>query len=287
LGLFVFNILVVIGLFAFFVWNAKVLASAYRDSQTNPPSSLATVYMGDSLLLPSVVVCNELSSPLNLVYASAGNNPCEAVQFQDQGTNKSCIFVNRCFSPLAFEQESGISNSIEILVDVNVALATEDDFGVGVNVQLRNSEFSSSKVPKSQTSIPDGWAYAGAGSYTSISLTLTEYNMYQTDIFYDLNVFSGSMPLNQLAYENTSSLVLLDIDYFSPMVRKISSEPQSFSVFFGSLAGWMGACSSGWGALTVIFFIEKFLLRCTGHAKEQLWYVKADEQYKAELDLGL
>lgn len=45
----------------------------------------------------------------------------------------------------------------------------------------------------------------------------------------------------------------------------------SFSVAFGSLGGWLGFLSDGWGLLSIVFMIEKIIMMRTGNMRQWAW----------------
>lgn len=48
--------------------------------------------------------------------------------------------------------------------------------------------------------------------------------------------------------------------YSTPKVEEITYNPTSAVSFFGSLAGWFGICTDGWGLVSILFLLERVFL---------------------------
>lgn len=59
--------------------------------------------------------------------------------------------------------------------------------------------------------------------------------------------------------EDSTSTVLMDIQFYNFDISKTTFNPQSGVSMFGSLSGWFGFLSDGWGILSLLFIVEELV----------------------------
>ena len=60
-----------------------------------------------------------------------------------------------------------------------------------------------------------------------------------------------------ISVADAESAVLMHIQFSSPTVAKTTYNPQSGPSMFGSLSGWFGFLSDGWGIISLLFIVEE------------------------------
>lgn len=60
-----------------------------------------------------------------------------------------------------------------------------------------------------------------------------------------------------ISLADAESAVLMHIQFSSPTVAKTTYNPQSGPSMFGSLSGWFGFLSDGWGIISLLFIVEE------------------------------
>ena len=60
-----------------------------------------------------------------------------------------------------------------------------------------------------------------------------------------------------ISISDAESAVLMHIQFSSPTVAKTTYNPQSGPSMFGSLSGWFGFLSDGWGIISLLFIFEE------------------------------
>eukprot|EP00189_Rhodosorus_marinus_P007350 CAMPEP_0184753268 /NCGR_PEP_ID=MMETSP0315-20130426/44012_1 /TAXON_ID=101924 /ORGANISM="Rhodosorus marinus, Strain UTEX LB 2760" /LENGTH=444 /DNA_ID=CAMNT_0027232639 /DNA_START=189 /DNA_END=1523 /DNA_ORIENTATION=+ len=60
-------------------------------------------------------------------------------------------------------------------------------------------------------------------------------------------------------------LVQLHVRFRSPFIQTTRFESQSFASMIGSMAGWFGFLSDGWGVISLLFILEKLYVQLTKH----------------------
>ncbi|KAJ8909064.1 hypothetical protein NDN08_005761 [Rhodosorus marinus] len=63
----------------------------------------------------------------------------------------------------------------------------------------------------------------------------------------------------------TRRLVQLRVRFRSPFIQTTRFESQSFASMIGSMAGWFGFLSDGWGVISLLFILEKLYVQLTKH----------------------
>ena len=109
---------------------------------------------------------------------------------------------------------------------------------------------------------------APAGSITYLSLTRmetknTQCNKYETT--WSSSTQSARLNpqfLSMFGYESDAGeYAFLYLDLSSSTFRQISYRSISWKAMFGSIAGWFGALSDGWGVITLILMLQATFLR--------------------------
>ena len=109
---------------------------------------------------------------------------------------------------------------------------------------------------------------APAGSATILKLTRmetknTKCNKYETT--WSSSTQSARLNpqfLSMLGYESDADeYAFLSLEVSSSTFRQISYRPISWKAMFGSIAGWFGALSDGWGIITLILMLQATFLR--------------------------
>uniref|UniRef100_A0A7S2ZX45 Uncharacterized protein n=1 Tax=Rhodosorus marinus TaxID=101924 RepID=A0A7S2ZX45_9RHOD len=60
-------------------------------------------------------------------------------------------------------------------------------------------------------------------------------------------------------------LIQLRVRFRSPFIQTTRFESQSFASMIGSMAGWFGFLSDGWGVISLLFMLEKLYVHLTKH----------------------
>mmetsp|Transcript_6791 Transcript_6791/g.15203 ORF Transcript_6791/g.15203 Transcript_6791/m.15203 type:complete len:402 (-) Transcript_6791:42-1247(-) len=314
----VFNILILLALFGFFIFNAQNIIKDYLESQKNPPSSIKVVD-GEEILFPVILICNSIYN-VNMSYVGEGplysGANCSDVQGCDSyfgwvnitstGGNSDrqhCLLVDASSLPGVHSLDNlDLTNgtrfeTLQISLDIDDLASTPDDPFVGVEIyvysKITYEDIGPVLVPETSTetvvnqqallALADGGNIAGVLQYSAFKLSLvkTEVANEALSPFHAYTLNTASAPLNP-KFLKTDSMIVLEFAFSSSRVTTISFAPSSFSSFFGSLGGWIGVCSDGWGVLTLVFFFEKLFLRTT-RARQQRWFVGPQERLDGEL----
>ena len=276
----VFNICVLITLALFFMFNAYSITSAYIESQDNPPASISVPDRGGTLDLPSMIFCNsQRDAPLDAVsmtYVGLDETevptaPTSYVGLYNNATYR-CQAVNSTGLRASILGAQGGLGAIGVgyinaVLDINSRGSNTTDLFVGVRAFLYHDgtdklgdEASTADLAMLQA---DGYVVLGAGVFTSVTLSLTKTTEYDVERrehaepYFQYNINSGNARINPghpfLADgKSLDSKVVASFAFATTQVVEIKQQPQNFSTFFGSLAGWVGSCSDGWGALTLL-----------------------------------
>lgn len=117
-------------------------------------------------------------------------------------------------------------------------------------------------------------ASAGIGSLVTLStetsqfspdceVTYTTWNPKVTSLPFVEDVvasyFSNLTDIPGYTYD-PNSIILMTMEFTKPRVKETTYNRVSGSAYFGSLAGWLGACSDGWGIISILFIVERLSL---------------------------
>eukprot|EP00873_Tetraselmis_striata_P005529 jgi/Tetstr1/425793/TSEL_001576.t1 len=291
----VINIIILNTLIVFFAINAYNIMHEYQDSQINPPSSISVPDRANTLTFPSIAFCNGLADTpvleMHITYSGVAEVSTTPISYQYNGSTYDCRFMDGS-QLLAAPFGTVFSGSLEVTADIDSENSTATDPFLGMEAYMYASPGPVPQDLNISDASFDGYALLGAGIYTQISLSLVQTEVYTSEegtaTFYNYQVNAGVGPLNprHLAarhwpVDRLTSRVLAQISYQTTQVQEVMHRPQSFSTFFGALGGWVGTCSDGWGVLTLLFVLEKFLLRLLGPrtTRAQLWWVRPQSEY--------
>mmetsp|Transcript_11509 Transcript_11509/g.18718 ORF Transcript_11509/g.18718 Transcript_11509/m.18718 type:complete len:421 (-) Transcript_11509:278-1540(-) len=304
-----FNIVVMLVLFGFFIFNAMNIINDYISALSNPPATVK-VEDGVQINFPVFLICNSLAdvelkfmdtTDSNVTYS---DKDCLDVPgcnyffgwFTHQDKTESHCLLIETGSLAGVQRDSDADNSgnfenIQVYLDTNDTQATDQDAFIGVEINVFSNKTYADIGPVLSPTGPiqnqsdlidnsDGGNIAGAGLYGVLKLSLSKTDVYQDPQapYYDYTFNSASAPLNR-KFTSSGSAMLLEFSFSSSRITTISYAPSSFSSFFGSLGGWMGVCSDGWAVLTLVFVLEKVFLR-SRKKKEQKWYVRPKQRWE-------
>jgi hypothetical protein len=74
-----------------------------------------------------------------------------------------------------------------------------------------------------------------------------------------VNVNPNFLESLNVTVTDSASTVLMDFQFFSTDIVKTTYNPQSGVSMFGSLSGWFGFLSDGWGILSLLFIVEEII----------------------------
>jgi len=66
---------------------------------------------------------------------------------------------------------------------------------------------------------------------------------------------------------SSTSWVVLQFEFRTPLVSQTTYNPISGQSMFGSLSGWFGFLTDGWGVLSLLFFTERTAL----YLRDRFW----------------
>ena len=110
---------------------------------------------------------------------------------------------------------------------------------------------------------------AGSATLVSLSTSVTQFAPECDVMFTSWNPKVTSMPyaesvVNSWFPSNYSfdidGIILMTMAFTTPRVTVTTYNYVSASAFFGSLAGWFGVCTDGWGIISALYMIERLIL---------------------------
>jgi len=97
----------------------------------------------------------------------------------------------------------------------------------------------------------------------------------ETFKFYQFETTSAPLDVSQYDDpDKVKSLVYVYMIYSDNQILRTSSKKVQFSTYFGSLGGWLGLLSDGWGLFSILFMIEKFAMLHL-NSKALYWWMPA------------
>ncbi len=208
-----------------------------------------------------------------------------------------CLLLEGTFP--AFESDDDAStqkncagkNSLSLVLNVNVDnYSNSTPFFVGVegflfapNAGEEIAEaFCNQVAPRCQTLAPSFEdcpkdltrlsfepfrASARIGTFLSLTRSETQHAPRCDQTILSWNPVTTTMEFNSIAIDliagslgAADGLVVLQFEFSSPQVAKTTYNPISGQSMFGSLSGWFGFLTDGWGVISIVFFFERTFL---------------------------
>jgi len=111
---------------------------------------------------------------------------------------------------------------------------------------------------------------AGSGTHVSLERSEEQYSPNCQQDLISWNPVSTSMSINPNAVrhwfgggigtEGAGSLAAAYFEFKSPRVSQTTYNPISAQSMFGSLSGWFGFLTDGWGAISIVYLLERVAL---------------------------
>ena len=208
------------------------------------------------------------------------------------GQSNNCIILDGDFPAFSADPDDisscGGANSIAIVLDVNLDSYGNRTWFAGIEGYLFTpgsgadiaEAFCATSAPSCQSSVPtsddcpedvSAVAFepfvASSSQGTHISLKRTEIqlapNCGQTLLSWNpIGTTMHFVPSSLISrgLNVSDSVVFLSFEFVGPRVSKTTYNPISGQSMFGSLSGWFGFLTDGWGAISILFFTERTFL---------------------------
>lgn len=77
---------------------------------------------------------------------------------------------------------------------------------------------------------------------------------------YENNSMDFTTQVQSLRFDSVETIVYIEISFQNPRVSKTTFNPISGQSMFGSLSGWYGFLSDGWGCISFVYFLERTIM---------------------------
>lgn len=171
----------------------------------------------------------------------------------------------------AYSNTSLFVGAYAFLFEGGQGAAVSNAFCNAENTKCRSLENATDTCDEdsSKLSLDDFIVSSNVGSYVYLNKRLIQESVSCNQYVQSWNPNVQTMAINPRAFENifeanyTESgrdAVSITLEFSDSKVTEISYNPTSTSAMFGSLAGWFGVLTDGWGLVTVGFHIERLVL---------------------------
>ena len=249
-GLGVLNILIMLLLVAFFIYNAYNIVVAYQRSQDDPPATQKAVNGASSIRFPYTMVCSSLKgvqmevlfTPFFLpTFANCTDCTAEGPSYVKEHKNKSCVLFDLRAAPPVTPGTERAASLLGLVVDLNTEKAGTSDFFFGIEIYMNheydNGGRSIEDTPSSFFLESEGMVIASAGVFTDVSLRQARFKLYKKPTFYQYTTSTGNAVINPNSLigsgpRNLSSLVFVGVRFGTTLEVEVSSAPQVFKNYF-------------------------------------------------------
>jgi len=297
---FWFNNVAFLVCLAFFFYFTVTIVQDFIDNRNDPPTA-TTLRNGFSQSFPAMGFCihrgldpNSTQPDLQPLFAQYDNSDENAVDITDQlkeidcpnlPQNQKCWYLDGNFS--AFDVDCGgiRRNGISLGFTFNMTEYSREVTLLGIDGFLFESQnreqFFSLACPKcTDDTLPTDDIcqndYLGFESFFATAMTTNLIQLHRSETqanarcdtkIVQWNAASVAAAVNPkfldgINVTNSASTVLMDFQFFSADITKTTFNPQSGVSMFGSLSGWFGFLSDGWGILSLLFIVEELITYC-------------------------
>jgi len=285
---------------AFFLYMAVVITEDFVDQQKNPPTTTKIQNDVAQPFPGILVCNLDDAAPLVLLRATFHNDTDNGSPYNISDRVKplecdKCLLLEGTFPAFDYDdantQNCAGKNSLALVLDVNVEnYSNSTPFFVGVEGFLFapsageeiTEAFCNRVAPRCQTLAPSFEdcpedltslsfepfrASARIGTFLSLTRSETQHAPDCDQSILRWNPVTTTMEFNSMAIDlitgslgAADSLVVLQFEFSSPQVAKTTYNPISGQSMFGSLSGWFGFLTDGWGVISTVFFFERTFL---------------------------
>jgi hypothetical protein len=296
---FRFNLLAFVVSMGAFIYLTVVITKDYIDQKANPPTS-TKITKDVLQSFPGMILCNrDANTPLTVIsgwYENTSGENSEEIdisgQIQPIGCSNNCVILDGNFPAFGADPDDANacrgSNYITIALDVNLDSYDNSTIFAGLDGYLIAPDsgattieaFCANSAPSCQASLPSSddcpedisaLAFepfvASSSEGTLISLTRTEiqHSPKCGQVLLSWNPIDTTMyfvpsSLAARGLDIVDSVVLLVFAFTGPRVSKTTYNAMSGQSMFGSLSGWFGFLTDGWGSISILLFTERTFL---------------------------
>ncbi len=305
-----FNILLLAVLLGGLAYNFFVISSDYANQLDNPPIHLESDVTIPTF--PNVVACSMLVNVSiqgatvcirhleNNSFVECCGNSCQepykapepkmhSVKNSLHGGTNFCLFWNMSTVPSFVAYPGGVgfgATEVTYELDIQSNLAAPTDKYLGAKFFISSHDYSElneyTQFNAIQQNFDGGHWYAGAGQKTFSNFRSSMVKWHEGEkpsLYYDVVV--SSVPANTANSSDVAqreNFVESSLSFRTAQTQVYTQKPMSFSVYFGSVGGWVGILSDGWGLLSLTFLLEKMLTRLLGVRHVVGWTDRVNEK---------